>query len=378
MSTLVEDGLRGSLPDFSETPQRATAPERRTIKSFTAADALDVGGSLVAALSLVWLAYYRLLTTDGVLGYLVCTYAVFLALFALLTAQRNNRQVRDKLIAVIVQSAAMVVLAALGLIMCFTFWRGRQALPHWNFFTQTMASTGPLAPLTDGGILHAALGTLIMIAIATALTVPLGVAAAIFLNEVKGPFARPLRMLVDAMSALPSIVAGLFILAVLIPAVLPHCGFAASLALSIMMLPIIIRASEVVLRLVPNGLREASLALGTSRWRTVWHVVLPTARSGLATAVILGMARGIGETSPVLLTSGFTAQTNLNPFQSPMVSLPLETFVFVKSSEPGYIARGFGSAAALLILVLVLFLIARLIGGRPVGGRSSRRRSTRP
>ena len=127
-----------------------------------------------------------------------------------------------------------------------------------------------------------------------------------------------MRTVVDAMTALPSILAGLFIFATWILILgFERSGLAASIAVSIMMLPIIIRSADVVLRLVPGNLREASAALGAPQWRTVWHVVLPTARSGLATAVILGVARGVGETAPVLLTSGFTASLNVNPDQEP-------------------------------------------------------------
>jgi phosphate transport system permease protein len=143
-----------------------------------------------------------------------------------------------------------------------------------------------------------------------------------------------------------------------------------------MMLPIIIRAADVVIRLVPSSLREASYALGASQWRTVRTVVLPTARSGLTTAVILGTARGIGETSPVLLTAGFTADLNKTPWKGPQVSLPLETFELVSAPQPNLIARGFGSAALLMTLVLVLFMLARVIGGRGPGelSRSQQRR----
>ena len=168
-----------------------------------------------------------------------------------------------------------------------------------------MGGVGPRDPFTKGGIKHAIIGSLIEIGIAVAITLPLGVGTAVFMTEVGGKFARIVRTVVEAMTALPSIVAGLFIYTVWIIALgQPRSGFAAALAISVMMLPIIARASDVVLRVVPGGLREASLALGASRWRTVWHVVLPTARPGLATALILGVARGIGETSPVLLTSG--------------------------------------------------------------------------
>ena len=137
------------------------------------------------------------------------------------------------------------------------------------------------------------------------------------------------------MTALPSIVAGLFIYTRLHHRPrLPRSGLAAALAIGVMMLPIIARAADVVLRVVPGGLREASLALGASRWRTVWHVILPTARPGLATAVILGVARGVGETSPVLMTSGAASFLVTNPTNGVMNSLPLYVFTTVRSGEP--------------------------------------------
>jgi phosphate transport system permease protein len=181
------------------------------------------------------------------------------------------------------------------------------------------------------------------------------------------------RTVVTAMTALPSILAGLFIFATWILILgFERSGLAAAIAMSIMMLPIIIRSADVVLRLVPGNLREASSALGAPQWRTVWHVVLPTARSGLTTAVILGVARGVGETAPVLLTAGYTSTMNLNPTKNPMVSLPLAAYELVKSPQPSLVARGFGAAAVLMILVLVLFTIARIVGGRPAGRLSKR------
>jgi phosphate transport system permease protein len=153
---------------------------------------------------------------------------------------------------------------------------------------------------------------------------------------------------------------------------LARSGLAAALAIGVMMLPIVIRASDVVLRLVPGSLKEASYAMGAPQWRTVWHVILPTARSGLTTAVLLATARGIGETSPVLITAGFGSGLNLNPLSGPMVSLPLLTFVFSGSPAKTMIARGFGAAAVLLAVVLVLFALARVFGGRQAGELSHR------
>ena len=156
----------------------------------------------------------------------------------------------------------------------------------------------------------------------------------------------------------------------------PRSGLAAALAIGVMMLPIIARAADVVLRVVPGGLREASLALGASRWKTVWHVVLPTARPGLATACILGVARGIGETSPVLLTSGNAQFFVVNPTDGVMNSLPLLIYSTVRSGEPNAIARAFAAATVLLAVVLVLFVIARLVA-RPKKAQT-RRRPARP
>jgi phosphate transport system permease protein len=140
-----------------------------------------------------------------------------------------------------------------------------------------------------------------------------------------------------------------------------------------MMLPIMIRAADVVFRLVPSTLKEASLGLGAGQFRTVLNVVLPSARSGLTTAIILATARGIGETSPVLLTAGYTASLNTDPTKGPMVSLPLAVFEFVKSPEPAMVARGFGTAVVLMLLVLILFVAARILGAQDVAKRARRR-----
>ncbi|MEU6870038.1 phosphate ABC transporter permease PstA [Streptomyces sp. NPDC046751] len=358
----------------------ASAGERRrSVSLLRATDVYALLGAAAAALSLTWLLFARLLPLSGTIGFLVVAYGLFLGLYGLLVSfDENGPAVRDRLAAVVVQSLGLVMVVALGFVVVFTLWEGRKALPHLNFFTQDMAEAGPLDPLSAGGILHAIVGTLEQITFALALTVPTGMVCAVFLNEVPGRFARFVRTVVEAMTALPSIVAGLFIYATVILALgFDRSGLAASLALAVMMLPIIIRAADVVIRLVPGTLREASYALGTSRWRTVWHVVLPTARSGLTTSVILGTARGIGETSPVLLTAGFTAEINGDPLSGPQVSLPLATFEFVKSPEPTMIARGFGTAAVLMALVLVLFVVARVIGGRGPGQLTRRQEHRR-
>ncbi len=353
----------------------ATAP-RRDLRSVPLDDTFNVVGAAAAGIALATLLFGWLTPMTGFVGWLVISFLAFLGVYAVLSSLRADRlTVSERIMTALFYSAGTILLSALVFVLAYTVVRGIPALVHPNFFVETMKNAGPLDPLEMGGIAHAIVGTLIQIGIALAITIPLGITTAVFLNEVGGKFARFVRTVSDAMTALPSIVAGLFVYAAIVTLVTnQRSGFAASIAISVMMLPIIIRASDVVLRLVPHNLREASYALGTTRWRTVWNVVLPTSRSGLVTAVILGTARGIGETSPVLLTSGVTAEMNINPFEGPMISLPLQVFDFVKSPEPTMIARGFGAAATLVILVLVLFLIARVIGGRGAGQLTDRQR----
>ena len=363
------------LPNSGPTPKNL---KPRKVGGLRRSDVLSLIGAAIGGVGAAALLF-TLLPFSGWFGFLVVAYIVFVGLYAVLVfLEEGMPAVKDRLAAVVIHSLAFTLLMALVFVVVFTVVKGWEALHNWNFFTQDMQNAGPLDPLTSGGIIHAIAGTLIMITIALAIVIPLGVACAVYMNEMPGPFSRFVRTISEAMTALPSIVAGLFIYASLILILgFDKSGFAAAMAISVMMLPIIIRASDVVLRLVPGTLKEASYALGAGQWRTVWHVTLPTARSGLMTAIILGTARGVGETSPVLLTAGFTAALNLNPTTGPMVSLPLATFEFVKSPEPTMIARGFGTAAVLMGLVLILFIIARIIGGRGPGNLSKRQQKQR-
>jgi phosphate transport system permease protein len=337
-------------------------------------DVLRVVGAAAAGLAgAAWLTT-QVIPVESPIGFTAVAYLLFVACFALLISFDDDRvTVVDRLVAVVIHSAAIVLLLALGLVVAFALLRGADAFTHLNFWVEDLALAGPLDPLNVGGMAHAAVGTLIMISIALLIAVPLGLLTAICLAEFPSPFTRLVRTVVEAMTALPSIICGLFILATWV-LMFGHekSGFAASMAVTIMILPIIIRSADVVLRLVPATLKEAALATGASQWRTIWHVVLPTSRSGLMTAVVLGTARGIGETSPVLLTAGYTTFFNFDPFSGPMVSLPLATFTLVKSPEAAQISRGFGAAAVLMVLVFVLFLLARLAGGKGPGLLSAR------
>src|SRR5215472_771672 len=366
-----------SRPAAPSAPLPAAEP-RVLLRRVTPEGVATVVGAAAGALGLVWVLYERVLPFSGVLGFWLCWYATFLALYAAMAAlQWDMREVRHRVTTVaFVTGGALTLVIVLGQVF-YTLLRGFSAVRHLSFFSQSMAFAGPDTPLDIGGVLHAMIGTLEQIGLATLLSVPLGVAAALFLAEVGGLLARPVRIIVEAMTALPDIIAGLFVYALFILTLgMQKSGLAAALALTVTMMPIIARASEVVLRLVPGTLREASYALGSSQWRTVWNVVLPTARSGLATAVVLGMARGIGETAPVLIVAGMTKEFHFDPTSGPQISLPLFiwNYVHIEGVTPQYIARGFGAGVALVLVVLGLFTLARKLGGAAPGELTKRQR----
>lgn len=339
--------------------------QRIRVRSIEIDDVVIVCGSAVAALATTWLVHQRLLPLTGTLGFWVLWYAIFLGLASFLTWQIRDRvRAVDVIARVVMWSAGLLVISALGFVVGYTVVRGWSALRP-QFFVEDQRFVGPLTDATEGGGLHAIVGTLQQVGLAMLLSVPLGVLTAVYLSEVHGRLTRPLRAVTDAMSGVPSIVAGLFIYAVWILGFgRDASGFAGALALSVLFLPTVTRTSEVVLRLVPGGLREASLALGGNDWRTTSRVVLPTARSGLTTAVILGMARVIGETAPLILTIGGAFVINTNPFDGKQDALPLFVFRLIRFPQDAQIQRGWTGALVLLLLVLLLFVFARVIGGR--------------
>jgi phosphate transport system permease protein len=371
---LVVDAPRTVLPSCDDAPP---AVPRASLGRPTADQRFVLWGSWASALGLAWLVTQRLLPLPGLPWFLVLWFAFGLLVVAVTTALTGTLvDVRDRVASAVVTGGALLVGAALVSTLLFVALRGWRPLLHANFFLDDMAGVGPKDPFERGGILHAITGSLVQLGIGLLITLPLGIGTAVFMTEVGGRFSRLVRTVVEAMTALPSIVAGLFVYTVFVITLgFPRSGLAAGLAIAVMMLPIVARAADVVLRVVPDGLREASLALGASRWRTVWHVVLPTARPGLATAVILGVARGVGETSPVLLTSGAAPFFVADPTGGVMNSLPLFIYTTVRSGEPQAITRAFAAATVLLGLVLVLFVVARLVA-RPKRAKAPRRRPT--
>lgn len=368
----VLGAMSGEFPGPVPTQPQIDAP--RAINARSPQDLSSFLGAVFASLAVAWLLYSNILPTAGIVGFVVFWYALFVGFYALVTSLNYPRTiVVDKVSSALVTGGAVVVGGALAWTVIYTFAKGWPALHHVNFYTKDMSGVGPTSPLSQGGILHALVGSLIEITLAVLISVPAGIGAAIYMTEVGGRMARIVRTVVEAMTALPDLVAGLFVYTFLVIRLAhwwPYAGrqfatrngFAAALAISITMLPIIARSSEVVLRVVPGGLREAGLALGSTQWSTVRRVVLPTARPGLATAVILGIARGIGETAPVLIVSGASTFFEKNPFgTNPMNSLPLFAYSGIRSGEPDYVTRGFAAASVLLLVVIILFVVIRLL-----------------
>lgn len=359
----------------------------RRPREFTTFDIWILVGSAVSALCLNWLIFYRFTAGASLFGFLLCSYVAFLAIFTVVTAERLGRLVAtDRVMTVVVVSASAIVFVPLVLLIGYILIEGLKAL-RLSFLFEDQEGITPVLPSTAGGASHAIVGTIQQVGLALLWSLPLALAAAVFLNESRSKWRRPVRIFVDAMSGLPSVVAGLFIFATLI---LPFAksgnplfgynGFMASLALAIVMLPTITRTIDVVLRLVPDGLREASLALGASRARTVFSVVFPTARTGMTTAVVLGIARAVGETAPLLFTAFGYDLMNSNPFSGSQESLPLFVYRNIRKPDTSAIERGFAGALVLMILVMALFALARWIGrdrskrrGVPKGGGAAER-----
>lgn len=277
----------------------------------------------------------------------------------------GRRKATDRLVTALVAGAFLIAMAPL---VSVTWTVVAAGIPRFDleFFTYSMRSiNGP-----GGGALHAIVGTLEITLIATCISVPIGLLTSIYLVEYgRGRIAKAITFFVDVMTGIPSIVAGLFAFALFSAIVGPRAqsGLAGAVALSVLMIPVVVRSSEEMLRIVPNELREASLALGVPKWATILKVVLPTSIAGIATGVVLAIARVIGETAPLLLAAGFTNSMNYNLLSGPMQTLPLFVYTSYRSSGGSIqedIDRAWTGALVLMLIVLALNLIARLIAKR--------------
>jgi phosphate transport system permease protein len=325
--------------------------------------ALIAAGSV--AFTLLLFAFTGFGGRAGFLVVLALVYAV--AQTAASFAREGRRQALDRLLTLGVRLAVLAALLPLALVLGYTVYRGAGKISI-NFLTHSMRGVGPLD--SNGGLYHAAVGTLEQVLLTALIAVPLGLLVAIYLAEYgRGRFSSLVRFVVDVMTGVPSIVAGLFIYAFW---VIPRgpSGFAAALALSILMLPVVVRSSEEMIKLVPVSLREASYALGVPRWKTILRIVLPTASAGITTGVMLAVARVTGETAPLLLTAQSLDAINTDPFHGRQSALASYVYDQASSAGSNFVARAWGAALVLIVIVLVLYVAARLLTRRNSLARS--------
>ena len=321
---------------------------------------------IVAGLALAVGVLLSLVLSWGWIAALIVAWVVFLiALPAWSMAVEGRRKASNHLVGGLVWSAfVLAMIPLLSLIWTVV----KEGTPGLNAEFMTAHMRNVLGE--GGGIYHAIMGTIIITALATIISVPLGMMTAIYLVEYgsKSKLGKAITFLVDVMTGIPSIVAGLFAFALFILITgdpLPRLGIGGAVALSVLMLPTVTRSTEEMLKLVPNELREASYALGVPKWRTIAKVVLPTAVAGIVTGVTLAIARVIGETAPLLVIAGTSQSLNWNPFNGPMQTIPVFIFSsqnFMTGSDGAIWTQRLWSAALVLIaIVMTLNLVARII-----------------
>ena len=281
--------------------------------------------------------------------------------FAVSPARRR----KDRLARATILAATAIALIPLFLIVYYLL---RKGLSSWSldFFTTDPTGNTFFKSSSIGGIKSAILGTIEIVTLASVIAIPIGIAIAVWLVEYgkSSWFASSVRFFVDVLTGVPSIMFGLFIYIVLIVGTgSSYAAYKGSLALSLLMLPVVIRSAEVILLLIPNELRESALALGAPRWRVIFSIVLPTALPGMVTGMLLAIARAAGETAPLLFTAAATLKTNFNLGQF-MNSLPVQIYKDVTSPTTAVVSRAWGAALTLVVMILLLNLIARLISRR--------------
>lgn len=284
----------------------------------------------------------------------------------------GRRGQADAILQIFVVFFAMTVVVLLVSVVWSVIERGSAAL-SWQFITQNNVYISGQTSLEYGGLGHAIIGTVLIVLLSTVVTVPLGIATAVYLTETTGKTRSTIRTLIQALSGLPSVVAGLFIYAMFIASGLTqYVGWAGSLALIPLMLPTVTRVAEESLLLVPMELRNGALALGASAWRAFWLVTMPAAKSGLITAVLLGVARIIGETAPLLVTTFAANNTNLNLFDGSIATLPTYLYTYIASNFDTAVQRAWGAALVILILVAILFISARVLSRKKTAKKAGK------
>ncbi len=314
-----------------------------------------------AAVILVTLLLFTVTPLSGWFGFLVVALLLFLVAQTIVsTSVEGWRHAKNRLMTSLLICAVVLAVLPLGGVLAYTVAKGIGRFDG-VFFGHSMRAVAESD--AGGGAYHAIIGTLEQVGLATLISVPIGVLVAVYLVEYSsGRLGRVVSFFVDVMTGLPSIVAGLFILALWVLLLRQgNSGFAGSLALTILMLPTVVRSCEEMLKLVPASLREASYALGVAKWITVVRIVLPTALPGIVTGVMLAVSRVMGETAPVLLTVFGNSAINTNPFDGPQASLPLFVYNEVSQSFDTAVNRAWTGALTLIVIVLLLNLIARTV-----------------
>lgn len=272
-----------------------------------------------------------------------------------------SRRVRNSIARVAFAVAFVIALIPLVWVLYTVLQKGLRAVISYGWWTRSLA--GVLPEQFAGGVYHALYGTIIQALIAAVIAVPLGIMTAIFLVEYGGGrLARTTTFMVDVLAGVPSIVAALFVFSVWIATFgFPQSAFAVALALVLLMLPVVVRSTEEMLKLVPDDLREASYALGIPKWKTILRVVLPTALSGIISGILLALARVMGETAPVLVLVGYSRSINFNVFDGNMASLPLLIYTELVNPQPAGQLRVWGAALTLILVIAVLNVIAAFV-----------------
>jgi phosphate transport system permease protein len=271
----------------------------------------------------------------------------------------RRRRIVNRMMEVIATVAAFVAVALLAIVVVSVAKRGAGAI-SWDFFTKPQALFGQ----PGGGIANAIVGTVLLVLMAAAMALPVGVLTAIYLAEfAPRGVAVPIQVVIDVLAGLPTIVIGIFVYALL---VIGHTqsGIAGAFALAIIMLPLIARATQEVLLLVPSTLREASLALGVRRWRTVLGVILPSSVGGILTGTVLAVARAAGETAPLLFTSSIFANTVQTDVTKPLPNIPVLIFTYSEQPDPALHEQAWAAALVLMAFVLVASLAAKALLAR--------------
>jgi phosphate transport system permease protein len=272
------------------------------------------------------------------------------------TGRTRRRKLVNLLMEALATVASLAAVAVLAIVIISVVQRGASAL-DWNFFTKTAATFGQ----SGGGVANALIGSLVIVAIATAMALPVGILIALYVSEFAPPRIADLsRLVLDVLNGLPSIIIGIFVYGLLVLGS-GQAAWKGSFALAIIMLPLVSRATQEVLALVPSTLREGALALGASRWRTVLGVVLPTSFGGILTGTVLAVARAAGETAPLLFTTAIAANVVSWDPRQPLLTIPLDIFQLAESPDPADHARAWALALVLITFVLITSLTARAL-----------------